>query len=408
MANRPETNIDSSLIARLRSDSRGTVLVMLVVALSALVGMSALAIDLGMLVTARTQSQRAADSGALAGALVLADPHATADEAREEAKQFANKHNVLRLGADVEDGDVDVIMSEHKVRVRVEHTIPTLFARIFGVAEVSVSTVAAARAAPAAGVSCPLPVAMIDRWTDLDGDGEYDDGEPYTACGDDGGSCTGYTYQSGQGELIEVKTQPSQGGGNGNGNGGGDGNGGGGAVPRTCLAQDQPGWFCWIRPEDAPGSATVARDIVDGCDSWQLDVAIGEPVHAATGNMESVVQHVKNYIDNHDPDHHWDEGQDCVADGTGSCVDDSERIRGIPLIDPSTPNSGGNSVRATTSNLAGAFMEKVASAPDEPHGGGPSGEWNVYLRLVQDYAGGTGVGTGSSSGQLLKHIVLVE
>lgn len=395
---------DTGFLARLREDARGTVLVMSVAALGVLIGSAALAIDLGMLITARTQSQRAADAGALAGAMMLAEPDGTADEARAKAREYANKHRIMRFGANVSDADVDVIMSERKVRVRVQHSVPTMFARIFGVDVMDVSTVGAARAAPAGGAVCPLPIAVIDDWDDLDGDGVYDEGEPYSAC-DGSGSCTGYQL-SGHGELIEVKTQPSNGNGNGNGNDGDEEDGGTPGVDQTCLAQGQPGWFCWIRPENAPGSATVLRDIIDGCESWDLEVNVGHPVHAASGNTESVLSDLADYIDNHDGDHHWDSGQECVANGAGDCVDNSLRIRGIPLVDPGSPSGGGNNVEAMTTNMAAAFLEKVASAPDEPHRGGPPGQWNLYVRLLQDYAGATGIGTNEDA--LLRRIVLVE
>lgn len=402
---------EKGFLARLRDDTRGTVLVMSVAALGVLIGGAALAIDLGMLVTARTQSQRAADSGALAGAMMLADPDGTAEEARAKAKEFANKHKVMGIDVTVGDADVDVIMAESKVRVRVEHTIPTLFARIFGVDEMGVSTVGAARAAPAAGVTCPLPIAVLDDWDDTNGNGVYDPGEHYSACDGSGGSCTGYQL-AGHGELIEVKTQPSNDDGGGTGQSGGDGGddeGGTPGVDQTCLAQGSPGWFCWIRPKNAPSSATVLNDIVDGCTSWDMEVATGEPVYAAPGNKQSVLQNLANYIDRYS-DHEWDpsgaNGKGCVADATGTCVDDSERIRGIPLVDPSSPSESGNNVTASTSNMAAAFMEKVASSPDHEHRGGPQGEWNFYVRLLHDHADGTGI--GEDEGTLLKRIVLVE
>lgn len=408
MLTRFQQQREKGFLDRLRDDTRGTVLVMSVAALGVLIGGAALAIDLGMLVTARTQSQRAADSGALAGAMMLADPDGTAEEARAKAKEFANKHRVMGFDVTVGDADVDVIMAENKVRVRVEHTIPTLFARIFGVDEMGVSTVGAARAAPAGGVTCPLPIAVLDDWEDLDGDGVYDPGEPYSVCDGSGGPCTGYQLAE-HGELIEVKTQPSNGGGGGKGKSGGDGGDDGGGTPgvdQTCLAQGSPGWFCWIRPENAPSSATVLNDIIDGCASWDMEVATGEPVYAAPGDMQSVLQGLANYIDNRDPDHHWDDGQQCVADASGSCVENSERIRGIPLVDPSSPSASGNNVTASTSNMAAAFMEKVASGPDQPHRGGGPGQWNFYIRLLQGHGGGTGI--GEDEGTLLRRIVLVE
>ena len=403
----------STLLGRLFDDSRGSVLVLSVAALTVLVGSAALAVDLGMLVTARTQSQRAADAGALAGAMILADPTGLESEARQEAREFANKHDIMGINAQVTDADVDVIMDSSKVRVRVRHSVPTVFARIFGADSVDVATVAAARAAPAGGASCPLPLMILDRWQDLDDDGVYDpdDGEFYTRC-DGNGSCTGYRLD-GHGETIEIKSQPSNGNGNGNGNGnngggGSDDGGGGSGADQTCVPNASSGWFCWIRPEDGNGSAATMRDIIDGCETHQLDVEIDGPVFAATGNMQSVLEDLADFIDAHDSDHVWDSQRECVADGpNGPCVEESERIRAVPLIDPTTVDGNGFGSNGTTANMAAVFMDKVAASVDQDHRGGPKGQWNFYGRLLEDAPPGA-TGISSNEGTLLRRIVMVE
>lgn len=407
-----------SLLRRLFDDKRGTVLAVSVAALTVLIGSTALAVDLGMFITARTQSQRAADAGALAGAMMLADPSGLESEARQEARHFANRHEVLGHNAQVTDADVDVIMDSSKVRVRVRHRLPTVFARIFGADSVEVATVGAARAAPAGGASCPLPLMILDRWQDLDGDGVYEpgDGESYTPC-DGSGSCTGYQLD-GHGDLIEIKTQPSNGnggGGNGNGNGngnggsndGGDGGGAGSGADQTCVPNASSGWFCWIRPENGNGSVETMRDIIGGCETHRLEVEVDGPVFAATGNMQSVLDSLAGYIDENDSGHEWDATQECVIDEFGHCTEDSKRIRAVPLIDPTTVDGNGFGSNGTTANMAAVFMEKVAASADQDHRGGPSGQWNFYGRLLED-AAPSATGIGSNEGTLLRRIVLVE
>src|SRR5437764_8283836 len=59
-------------IHRLRRDERGMSLILVAIGLTAFMAASVLAVDVGMLMTARNQAQNAADAGALAGATALA------------------------------------------------------------------------------------------------------------------------------------------------------------------------------------------------------------------------------------------------------------------------------------------------------------------------------------------------
>src|SRR5439155_6213335 len=61
-----------SRLRHLRRDERGMSLVFIGCSLMGFMAASTLAIDVGMVMTARTQAQTAADAGALAGAVALA------------------------------------------------------------------------------------------------------------------------------------------------------------------------------------------------------------------------------------------------------------------------------------------------------------------------------------------------
>ncbi len=130
---------------------RGAALVIVAIALSGLLSMLALAIDLGMLYKTHVEAQRAADAAALAGASVfmeLAIQDADkVDSAYVRAHQLAEANYMT--GGLVVSGEVtvQVIPDSEKVRVWVKRdSVPTWFARIFGIEAVPIGAKAAAEA----------------------------------------------------------------------------------------------------------------------------------------------------------------------------------------------------------------------------------------------------------------------
>lgn len=395
---------------------RGSVLAMSAISIVAVVGVSALAIDLGMLYVARSEAQQAAEAGALAGASRYVSTNGDDAAATATAREFAEKHTILDEPVSVPAEDVEVVAGEDKVRVTVTRDVQTHFARILGIQSVRVEASAGAEAAPASAARCPLPIAVVDRWNDADGDGKYDSDETYVPC--PGPGCTSWTESRDRGQLMEIKSSPGGGGPGGGPPGGGNGNGGGSSgVVNTCEAVDSPGWFCWFR--EAPsnqgggGGTTALRNMVDGCTDQPLTVALGNTVWAASGagNKQTVVKHVKQYIDRNDPNAFWnpvggDDGSGCVKRPTElDCVEGSPRLRHVPLLDPTSVQGGGSNSNAQTSQLARVFLEKVAAGPYLPHGGGGSGQWNVYVRFV---GGGGGIAGGEFQNSLARAIRLVE
>ena len=173
----PDRRLHRRLAVALAADERGATAAFVAVAMLMLLGMVALAVDVGMLVGARTDSQRVADSAALAGAASFITAPDDADRPRTWAIEYASKNRVHKTIADVRPEDVDVLMAEKKVRVRVRNiaargnAIRTVFARVLGWDEVNVGTSAAAEASAAGAGNCMLPLALPDRWTETaDGD----------------------------------------------------------------------------------------------------------------------------------------------------------------------------------------------------------------------------------------------
>lgn len=421
MNNRSRSSRTRGLLSHLRWQDRAATLVFTALSAAVLIGATALAVDLGMLISARVQSQRAADTGALAGASELAVVSGTEALARARAKEYSNKHNVLTNPVDVGDEDVDVLMDEGKVRVRVHHSVNTLFARIFGVDQVNVSTVAAAEVVPAGAARCAIPIAAIDRFRDHDGtpdgeetelNGQWDGtaepaGEFYMPCvADENGNvpegCTGFhAGGSDEGLRVEIKTAASD-------------DFDPTSLEQTCQANTSPGWSCWIRPPGMSGAAPL-KDIIRGCTTeatkdWT--VAAGDNVDAEPGETQSLVKEFRDYInDNGGTDLVWDQGRKCVWDNGASppdCVGDNHaRIRAMPYVNPNTLAGSGSNANADVVHLSNVFLEKVAQNPGDPHKTtGGVGGYNVYVIIMTGASGGEGIGSDENS--QLKNIVLVE
>ena len=93
-------------------EERGVTLVLMALMLFLALGMSALAIDYGMIKAAKAEAQRAMDAAALAGASAFLIPDPATDFsgiAEARAREFAKKHDVHRTP--VTDPEVTVIFS---------------------------------------------------------------------------------------------------------------------------------------------------------------------------------------------------------------------------------------------------------------------------------------------------------
>ena len=152
-------------------EERGVTLVLMALMLFLTLGMSALAIDYGMIKAAKAEAQRAMDSAALSGASAFLIPDPTVDkvaEAEVRARDFAKKHTVHRVPVTDPEVAVDVDLPNEKVTVTYTGGgIPLWFASIFGTSTMSIRALAAAHVALTSKAACVMPIAIPDIWKNV-------------------------------------------------------------------------------------------------------------------------------------------------------------------------------------------------------------------------------------------------
>jgi len=379
--NRPGHTLRSR-IKQLARDEDGATIALIALSMATLVGLAALAVDVGMLMSARTEAQRTADSAAMAGAGILITQPGNSTLAEQTAINFAGQNNVNGQAAVVQSQDVDVDLPNGLVRVRVHRStargnpVGTFFARALGINSVDVGAVAAAQIFPAGSGNCLLPVALPDRWVNFGGP-QFDvtEGDYYAPPGDP--SYTGYT-DADIGTQIVLKPAQGQSGGNG-GNSGAPGS-------------FEPGWwYLWTPP--GPGGSQV-RPLVTGCPDPGTLTSVGDWITDQSGNMQVIEMDFEDLIAQ-DPYASYDPVCNCVTGGMGM---GSPRIRGVPVFEPPSYSSGGSGANFQVASFAGVFIEGVSA--------GPPGKRNVLARIMGFSA--TDPTGGGGGGGLANTVRLVE
>ncbi len=147
-----------------RARQRGVTAVLVTLMLTGLMGMAALAVDLGVLYAGKTAAQTAADAAALAGAFTFLTPsNSQPTTAVNAAIALAGANAILGEPVTIAAGDVSVDTTDRLVTVTVPRTgadgIPAFFLRIFGTTETDVVATATAQASPVAtGSICLRPI----------------------------------------------------------------------------------------------------------------------------------------------------------------------------------------------------------------------------------------------------------
>ena len=337
-----------SRIRHLRRDESGMQFVFVGLGFMAFMAATMLAIDVGLLMTARTQAQTSADAGALAGATALVfnsfTDHTASGPAVTSAVNTARANLVVRQTPSVTPDDVTFPFNAttgqfDQVQVTVYRTqertnpVATLIGGYFGNPSANIGATATAMAAPATGMNCVLPFTIPDKWLEqqcavetcpwapTDSFNMYatqgnhaNAGAPlpnpdvYVPPGQQG--ATGYKLASDLGLLLTLKPSSQN--------------------------EVSPSFYnAWDIGDVTGGSAY--GDNIAGCNPGYTEV--GNDMLPETGNMVGpTTQNTKALIDQ-DPNARWDascnNGVGCVVGWDKAKYPlQSPRIRPVPLYDP--------------------------------------------------------------------------
>jgi hypothetical protein len=128
----------------------GYVIVTVAVLLVILLGFSALAVDVGIMYSARTSAQRVADAAALAGAFTFVVEPGSPQPATaiDHATQTAINNNILGDAVVAGDVTVNVDVPNRLVTVDIERSQDSFFARVLGSTSTDIRARALAEASP--------------------------------------------------------------------------------------------------------------------------------------------------------------------------------------------------------------------------------------------------------------------
>jgi Flp pilus assembly protein TadG len=362
----------------------------------ALLSASMLAIDVGMLMSARSQAQNAADAGALAGATALiydsftdrsaSGPVVTSAIHAAEANQVMSR--VVAVAPTDVEFPLDPATGEaNRVKVTVYRTaargnsVATLIAQYFGTSAVDIGATATAEAAPANGMTCVKPFTIPDKWIEKqtppwDGDDTYDafdnKGKPlanpdiYIPANKPG--YTGYNQESNRGERLGI---------------------------RAATGANITVSFYF--------SLALGKPFITGGAQYDWNIANcnttiynwGDPLTQEPGAMAGPTISGANLLIAKDPGARWDDVNKKVA---GSAFAHSPRVFPIPLYDPVFYDSGkrnGRTADLKTANWIGFFLEEIqgnglwgriipiTGIRDRNAGPAPEGIFPRAIRLVQ-------------------------
>jgi hypothetical protein len=357
---------------------------------------SMLAIDVGMLMTARNQAQNSADAGALAGATALLfddyNDRSPSGPAVTSAIDAATGNSVMAKNVSVLPADVtfplDPAGEPNRVKVTVRRTtsrgnpVSTLVARYFGTTETDIGATATAEVSQANAMTCVKPFTIPDKWREAqtppwDGNDTYDafdnKGRPlanpdvYIPATQPG--YTGYNQEASRGERLVI---------------------------RAATGNNITVSFYY--------SLAMGKPVVTGGDEYRWNIGNcnktiyhwGDPLTQEPGAMEGPTIQGANDLIAKDPGAYWDTATNKVK---GSSYNgQSPRVFPIPLYDPIVYDSGkrnGRTADLVTANWIGFFLEStqgngiwgriipIAGIRDANHGPAPMGLNPKALRLVE-------------------------
>jgi Flp pilus assembly protein TadG len=354
---------------QLHRDERGFSLVTIGLSLTALLGATMLAIDVGMLMWARTQAQTSADAGALAGATALVynsySDRSASGPAVSSAINTAKLNRVVGGVVSVTPADVSfpsnsvtglndgVQVSVYRTSAR-SNRVSTLIAAFSASRRPmsrrlrrrwrtpQISTPASCRSrfptsGSSEGAGRPLAPRTVDDTFDMyERRGQNQNQGPPLANPDiyippGTPDATGYSPYRDRGLRLVLKTNNQ--------------------------SQVAPSIYnAWAIPGGT--GADYYRENIAGCNSRV--VAKGDLLVPETGNMTGPTQQGAAALIATDPNAHWDDVCNCVR---GSLYPVSTRIRAIPLYNPTRytqgQHSGHSQPELEVVNYLGFFLEDV-------------------------------------------------
>jgi Flp pilus assembly protein TadG len=376
---------------RALENERGSTILLVAIATTALLSMVALAIDMGMLFTARGEAQRVADSASLAGAgaMIKAPLGEEETRARNTAVEYGARNDVRKLSVVLEPEDVEVDMANRTVTVTVRRTadrgnaISTWFARVFDIDEVDVVAQATAEVVPAGGATCMKPFTVPDAWDDENGNEHYEDPEFYDAAvtgygtdyrngvpSDNGVDPEGTTYEYDFGRPLEL--HPGR--------------------PQEAIVAS------WYFPWDVPKGSEP--DVGGDRYRWNIAncntaiVSLGQAYMPENGNMDGPTRQGSQDLIAKDPNAHFDIDVDSVVGSVYQPWEASPRVGNMPLFDPRLQLEPGkrpivfNSIIAfwiddiRGNEVIGRFLNASGAVAGSPGVGNNSGPGLYAVRLI--------------------------
>ena len=355
---------------RLR-DEHGMTLIMVGCGMVAFLSATMLAVDVGMFMVARTESQKAADSGALAGAVALVYDNFNDRSAGGPAVQnsitaaTSQLNQVVNQQSSVLPEDV-TFPAIDRIRVRVQRSsmrgnpLTTFFAPLVGINTVNIGAVATAEVAPANAATCIKPWAVPDKWTEVqtpqwDPDDELNmfvengsnAGQPlanpdvYTGLKNpQTPAYTGYNPSpQGSDYGLQVTLKPGN--------------------PNQAINSSH--FFPIALPGGTGGS--WYEENIGGC--WDGVAEIGDFIDFEPGNMIGPTsQGVQTLLDQ-DPGARWDSGNRRI---TNAAIRPTPRMIVIPVFDPyvyeESGSTGGTISRSPTSSASSSKTCREITLPD--------------------------------------------
>jgi hypothetical protein len=346
---------------------RGAMLIHVALSLIAVLAFGALAIDYGVMWSARRQAQNAADAAALAGANSLATYGSDWDRARAVAQAIGQANYVFGQAPSITRGSgkttspaddisfptcpagapgagVGTCIRVNVYRNEARNPLPTFMARLFGRNVQGVKAMAIAEAAAGNATDCLRPFSLPDLWLNNDGDEQYSAGDVYRAPSD--ANPTGYNLATHYGMELLLQSSPH-------------------GLP--VLA---PGWALLVDITGGGGGTAELNNVIRGCVGSIYGV--GDVLDVKNGQSEGFKHGVADLIDL-DPEAYWDPVSKTIKD---SCVEThtcyryvdgstlvadpnatvSPRVVPLPVFDPQVQFETGD---VKMVNILGFFLKPM-------------------------------------------------